>query len=67
MKVCVTEGCGRQAHYRDGRCKPCWRREVWGPANAEIERAKARERRATWRQARRERLAAAPPYFTPPS
>jgi len=64
--MCVND-CGRPRHHLDGRCKPCRRREVWGPAHAETERAKARVRADARRRAERERRAVAPLYFTPPS
>lgn len=64
---CVTPGCARTAHYRDGRCKPCWRREVWYPRHADRERARARQVAAAKREAGRVERASAPRHFVPPA
>lgn len=69
--TCINDWCQRPAHYADGRCKACHLREVWRPAQSEdyheFERARVRKLAAERRQAARERRAAAPLHFTPPS
>jgi hypothetical protein len=64
--TCVNAWCSRPAHYSDGRCKPCRRREVWGPLHAEDEREKGRQRRAEQRALDRRLRATQPQFFEPP-
>lgn len=71
MTSCINDWCSRPAHYSDGRCKPCWLREVWRPERGDLYAAHDRERvrrlAAERRERGREHRATRPQFFTPPS